>query len=433
MTSCGGMTQPRRCLWLAVVVMLSTVVAFPLGVQGSKTPGGWSINGDQEILADPTRPVIYEAYPLGDSLSFLDAFTGNVVSTVTVGQGPMSVDLSQDGSWLYVAASGANQTTVVDVISRTVARKIALSFSPLSVRAGPNDRLYVSGAQDGIVRILNATTGLVLAEMAPMPGAPRWLLEASPDGTYILVHLLTSGQVHIAKYGVSADQFVFLAGDNSDLGENFMQMAVDWAAGIAYLVSGTPYGIEMVSLANLARLGWLPMWAYPQGVALIRDRHVVIGIHRNFYDADLWAFDTTTRAQLTKVPIAVSPGSGYVSEESLLVASAVAGTVLLWTEGELRILTVDPSVSPGAPAPDSEVVGLPPFYVTARVWRGLVEPPSNTTSIAVDGTALNGVYDPFYNEVRAPAPVLPVGRHRACRNVRYRRFDPVPPRTVHRI
>jgi hypothetical protein len=403
-------------LAFAILVFLSVFAGLPRGASGSKTPGGWSVNGDQEILADPVRPLIYQAYPSGDALLFLDAFTGNEISRLAVGLYPMSIDLSVDGSWLYAAASGSNQTTVVNVTSRTIARVIPLDFSPFSVAAGPNDRLYVSGAQDGIVRILNSTTGAVLDAFAPMNATLQWLLEASPDGAYILVHLLTNGQVRIAKYGVSGDRFVFLAEDNFDLGENFRQMAVDWEGGVAYLVSGTPYGIELVSLSNLTRLGWLPMWAYPAGVALMPDRNLVFGINRYFYGGDLWVFNTSTRAELNKVPIRPSP-SGYTSEESLMVASSVAGTVLLWTEELMRVLTINPSLSPGHPAPDSEVPGYPGFYVTANMWRGLVEPQSNTTTISVDGTMLNAVYDAWYRDVRAPAPILPVGRHQVVAEI----------------
>ena len=46
-----------------------------------------------------------------------------------------------------------------------------------------------------------------------------------------------------------------------------------------------------------------------------------------------------------------------------------------------------------------------------------MEPPSNTTTLAVDGTTLNSVYDPFYREVRAVAPLLPVGRHRVTAEI----------------
>src|SRR3989442_6968534 len=159
------------------------------------------------------------------------------------------------------------------------------------------------------------------------------------------------------------------------------------------------------------------MGAYPQGVALMRNRHVVIGMHRNFYDAALWVFSATRGHDRTLVPIRVARGWGSVSEQSLLVVWEVAGTVFLWTEGDFRLLTADPSVSPSGPAADSDIAGLPGFYVRARVWRGLVEPPSNTTTLAVDGTTLNSVYDPFYGEARAVAPLLPVGRHRVTAEI----------------
>src|SRR2546428_2043637 len=206
-------------------------------------------------------------------------------------------------------------------------------------------------------------------------------------------------------FDVSADRLVFRASNGSDGGETPLQTAVDWDAGLAYLVSGTPYGIVVLAVSNLTQVGWLPMGAYPQGVALMRNRHVVIGIHRNFYDAALWAFNTTTDAERTSVPIPVDPGSGYVSEQSLLVASEVAGTVLLWTEGDLRLLTADPSVSPAGPAADSDIAGLPGFYVSARVWRGVVGTSTTTTSLRRGCTTLNSVYDPFYGEVRAVAPL----------------------------
>src|SRR5436309_13317892 len=105
----------RMCPSLvAVFVALSMTTILPSPAMAYKTPGGWSINGDQEILADPVRPIIYWAHPLGNTLSFLDAFTGTEVSRLTVGQGPMSVGLRWDGSRLSVAVSGEMRTTGAD-------------------------------------------------------------------------------------------------------------------------------------------------------------------------------------------------------------------------------------------------------------------------------------------------------------------------------
>jgi len=414
------MTQAQRRLVVSVFLVFCFLAVLLGSVRAYKTPGGRSFNGDQEILADPDRPIIYWAHPAGRHVSVLDAHTGIEIATVMVGWTPTSIDLSPDHHWLYVAVSGTNQTLVINTSSLTIARTIDLDFSPLSLRAGPNDRLFISGIQDGLVRILNATTGVVLNAFAPMNASLPWLLEVSPDGTYILVHLLTSDQVHIAKYGVVGDRFTFIAADNNDLGENFMQMAVDWSGGIAYLVSGTPYGIEMVSLANMTRLGWLRMWAYPNSVALFPNRHIVVGFDRGFYDSALWVFDTTTRAQLNKIPIYVSPNN-IAPDQVLMVASAAAGTLLLWTEEGERTFTIDPSVEPGNPRPDSKIAGYPPYYAAAHFWRGLVEPASNTTSISVDGKGLDAVYEARWDLVDAWAPTLPVGHHNITAGVSWPR------------
>src|SRR5437870_12849334 len=100
------MIRPLWGVCLAMLTVLAAVASLPFPTAGIKTPGGGSINGDQEILADPVRPMIYWAHPDGSTLSFLDAFTGNELSSVVVGLGPMSVDLSSDGTRLYVAVSG---------------------------------------------------------------------------------------------------------------------------------------------------------------------------------------------------------------------------------------------------------------------------------------------------------------------------------------
>jgi len=399
---------------VAALLVISILQALPLETGGYKTPGGWSINGDQEILADPVRPIIYWAHPVGNTLSFLDAFTGTEISRLTVGQGPMSVSLSSDGSRLYVAVSGENQTTVVDPASRTVVRTIPLAFSPLSVVTGQPGRLYVSGAQDDIVSIVNETTGSVISQ-ATLFGYPA-LLEVNPNKTLLLA-VTQSDPVRLVTYDVSGNRLVLLVADSGYTTYNFFQMAVDWETGLVYLVAGAYYQIDIVSLATLTRIGWLPMWAYPQGVGLMPDRDLVIGINLDYDSGDLWVFNTTTQARVNKVPIRQSPSGYFANEESLMVASEVAGTVLLWTEELLWVITLDPSISPGNPAPGSNVAGYPGFFVSAHVWPGLIQPGSNTTTISVDGRTLYSVYDSAYDLVRAVAPVLPVGRHQVAAEI----------------
>src|SRR5207245_6080067 len=140
---------------------------------------------------------------------FLNASTGAYIDLLPVGPSLTSVDLSADGNFLYVAVSGANATVVVDIDARSVVRTINLGFSPLSVRHGRPDRLYVSGTGDGFVHIVNETTGAVITSFEPY--APfEVFLDASPNGTELLAHTHSGGVISF-RYSITTDTPVLVA------------------------------------------------------------------------------------------------------------------------------------------------------------------------------------------------------------------------------
>ncbi len=220
--------------------------------------------GTHEILPDPRRPLIYQVAG-GDSLAYLNASTGAYIDSIMVGPSPTSIDLSADGNFLYVAVSGANQTVVVEIDSHRVVRIVNLPFSPLSVRHGRPDRLYVSGKGDEFVRIVNETTGAVITSWSPY-GPFESLLDVSPNGSELLVHLRSS-PVKMFRYSIATDSPVLLASDNHDLQGDAEQVIVDWTARIIYLSSLYQYGIKLISLDTLAALRDLVTDAYPNGTS----------------------------------------------------------------------------------------------------------------------------------------------------------------------
>src|SRR5213593_2354245 len=182
--------------WSAV----SSVVASP--DQGHPLTPAVAGGGTHEILPDPRRPLIYQV-GVGDNLFYLNASTGEYLDSVIVGPSATSIDLSADGNFLYVAVSGANQTVLVDIDARTVVRTTSLDFSPLSVRHGRPGRLYISEKGEGTVRVVNETTGAVISSFALVANV-EGLLDVSPDGTELLVHLRSS-PVWLLQYSVVTD------------------------------------------------------------------------------------------------------------------------------------------------------------------------------------------------------------------------------------
>src|SRR2546426_80658 len=169
--------------WSAV----SSVVASP--DEGRPLTPAVAGGGTHEILPDPRRPLIYQV-GVGDSLWYLNASTGQYLDSVFVGPSATSIDPSADGNFLYVAVSGANQTVVVDIDARRVVRTINLTFSPLSVRHGRPDRLYVSGKNNAAVRIVYFSSfdqyGIKLISLDTLGALRDLVTDAYPAGIALL-------------------------------------------------------------------------------------------------------------------------------------------------------------------------------------------------------------------------------------------------------
>jgi PKD repeat protein len=295
-----------------------------------------------------------------------------------VGPSPTSIDFSSNGNILYIAVSGANQTVLVDIDARTVVRTIPLNFSPLSVRHGRPDRLYVSGKGDYLVRVVNETTGAVISSFQPYFGPFESLLDVSPDGTELLVHL-RSFPVKMFRYSIVTDTPVLLASDNNDLQGDADQLVVDWTERMAYLSSSYQYGIKRISVDTLTAVRDYVTYAYPAGVALLPGRHLVFGLNSYGSDSALWAFNLTNGSLSRRVPIGSDP--------SFVVASPFTEMVLVWSPYGVRAFSLAPTVSPRDPAPDTTVPQYP-YYVSAFVWTGIPIVTIDRAEIHVNGLPL---------------------------------------------
>ena len=74
------------------------------------------------VAASPTRNEIYVvnsgAPPANGSLSVIDAEHNAVVATIPLHRQPVSIDLKADGTLAYVANSGSNSVSVIDLKAR---------------------------------------------------------------------------------------------------------------------------------------------------------------------------------------------------------------------------------------------------------------------------------------------------------------------------
>ncbi len=359
----------------ALIILLMFAASTVAAGRPPVTPLAVYGNGNQHALADPHRPMVYLADSNGDAVAFLNTTTVGLIANVTVGLGPRSVDLSRDGNSLLVAVSGENKIAIVDIAQRAVSRNLILNFTPMSVRDGRPDRLYAS-ASDKTVRVLNATSGLELARLTnPFYQS---ILEVSPDGSILLFTAVATSSVVLYKFDIRADTPVYLDSDNHDLGGNFQQEAVDWERGTIYLASGSPYGLEIVSLATMDRLGVLPMEIYPVAVGLAADGSTVYGLNSNNDGATVWAYDSQTGVLQRSLRLP--------RQADLVVASGDRQSLLVGSP--IERIAIEPSVGQWDPSDYYAAYCYSPSRILAQLVRGLPDVRIDAATLWLDGSAL---------------------------------------------
>src|SRR5437868_4011341 len=117
------MANPRRTLAVLAAVSLCTTVSLAespaRGAAPKPTPYLTAVTGAplREVVIDGTGHA-YATNPTQNRVEVIDLATGVLESPIAVGTGPEGLDLSADGSKLYVANGGGHDVSVVDVAQR---------------------------------------------------------------------------------------------------------------------------------------------------------------------------------------------------------------------------------------------------------------------------------------------------------------------------
>ncbi len=98
------------------------------------------------MIRDPNRPLIY-ATTTDNTVLAIDSDLLVIVAETSIGSNPEGLDISRDGTHLYVANSGSTTAGigVVDLTTFTTLPSLATPFHVTSVAAGLNGHLYILG------------------------------------------------------------------------------------------------------------------------------------------------------------------------------------------------------------------------------------------------------------------------------------------------
>ena len=150
------------------------------------------------LLAVPAqaRPFAYVTNSSSSSVSVIDAATNAVIATIGVGNRPIGVAFTPNGSRVYVANSGSDSVSVIDTATNTVIANVDVGSFPQGLAITPNgSRVYVVDTNSNSLSVIETRTNTVIATVEVGMGPEG--IAITPDGARVYVANFGSGAVSV--------------------------------------------------------------------------------------------------------------------------------------------------------------------------------------------------------------------------------------------
>jgi YVTN family beta-propeller protein len=226
-----------------------------------------------EVLALSGSPVAYVAVRDAQVVSVIDTGPGTEVARIATGETPLSVLMTPDERYLFVANTGSqgasdNRITVIETSTHQVAKTIVVGTSPLDLAVSPDGRLvYVSNSQGRSVSVIDvASLEETLRLNVSTVGDGPFGIAVSLDGARLYVSDIDASTVRVLNANTGATQAqvsvvasprslvlspdgtrLYVAGFDGDIGvvnttTNTMDQVIDTGAGSIFRVAVSPDG-----------------------------------------------------------------------------------------------------------------------------------------------------------------------------------------------
>jgi PQQ-dependent catabolism-associated beta-propeller protein len=146
------------------------------------------------VWADPTYR-LFVTNEKSDSVTVIDSRTGEVETTMEVGERPRGIGLSPDHKTLFVALSEDHVIGMYDVLTLKPLGQLKVGDDPETFDVHPNGNIYLSNEDDAKATVVNPSTGDIVAEIKV--GLEPEGVAVSPDGKYALVTSESTNMVHV--------------------------------------------------------------------------------------------------------------------------------------------------------------------------------------------------------------------------------------------
>jgi YVTN family beta-propeller protein len=421
------MTATISGLMLALAVPLAaqadsavTTIAAASGATGN----GF---GQQGMALSPDGTRLYSLTSTG--VAVIDTSTNTVIDNVVTPNPPTAVAVSLDGTMLYLTQPTADQVIAVNASTLATVATVAVGDGPVSLVATPDgSRIYVTninGVGTSAVSVIDTTTNANVATIAA-PSASR-SIAVSPDGSRVYVSHISPGSFNVTVIETTTNAVVGTIA-NGTFANRADGIAFDPSGANAYLTHPGSDTVTVVDTATLVTESTISVGDNPNSIAITPDgtRAYVT----NSTAGTVSTIDVATNTVVATVTVGAAPRSIRITPDGLLAyvansTDASVSVIALDTfpaitttslpDGEEGSAYAQTIVSTGSPAPTLAVTtgSLPPGLALDPATGELTGTPTATGSFTFTVTAsatVSGIASTVtqdYTLVIDPAPTPP--------------------------
>ena len=149
------------------------------------------------LAATPAHAYLaYVSNEKGNSITIIDTETLQAIKTVKVGRRPRGVELTKDGSELFICAGDDDSIQVLDTRTLQITGKLPSGPDPELMALSPDGKtVYVSNENDNLVTMIDAQTKRQIGDV-PVGVEPEGMA-VSPDGNILVNTSETTNMAHL--------------------------------------------------------------------------------------------------------------------------------------------------------------------------------------------------------------------------------------------
>jgi YVTN family beta-propeller protein len=297
----------------------SLIATAPLG----KRPRGIKVSPDGKSLyvalsGSPTAGPGVDSATLpppdraADGIGEVDAETFTVKRIIHAGMDPEQLDVSADGTRLYVANEDAAQVTVVELPSGRIIAAVPVGDEPEGVAIRPDGKVvYVTSEAEGDVFVIDTATNALIAKIA-VGHRPR-SIAFLPDGSRAYVTLENDGGVTVVDaIRHRFVELVPLSEPGSTARPRPMGIAVRPDGSGIYVTTGSFGKLLVFNPAANQRVASVAVGQRPWGIALMPDGRTAYTA--NGPSNDVSVVDLQSHAVLKKIRVGDRPWGVAVAD-----------------------------------------------------------------------------------------------------------------------